>query len=764
MINEAVCDLDKQGWAEFVKRRRGRGNFGSLQHIRHPARRILRQYSSRGVPVSLQSAPWSQAQLEQALQRGPHSSVHAFSSFLREEFADMIKKGQWVVLPFDKVKHLLGLCLSPPGCVPQRDRRPRWICDYSFYGVNDNTNPIVPLDSMQFGRALDRILRQILLADPSKGPVHMLKLDVSDGFYRIWLRLEDIPKLGVVFPSAPGEAPLVALPLVLPMGWKNSPPAFCTATETVADIANRQLRHFVHRRKHYHAFVPKHKYDALAETVKVEQASPLPSSILPPIPRDPHIKRKQWIMAFVDVYMDDFVQLVQGNHKDRSTARSILFHSLDKVFRPLDDNDPIFRREPLSLKKLKQGDCSWSTKKVVLGWLIDTINNTITLPEHRVLRLKEILDSIPPTQHRTTIDKWHRILGELRSMSIALPGARGLFSRLQHALSSSKKHRIRLSKGVHDDLHDFRLLHQSIATRPTRIAELVPLTPSIYGPHDASGLGAGGAIFPDGTLHPRFAAGNNSHSTPIVWRWKFPAAIIKELITSDNPNGSISISDLELAGELIEREAIVQNFDTRERTILTATDNSPTLFWSRKGSTTTTKAASALLRALAFHQRFHRYVPREDHISGVDNLPGDAASRLFHLSNQQLLSHFSTHFPQAQSWKLWTPPKPFLSAVTSALLNNKFNKESLLKEPKPTTTCGTIGPPTVQSWAWTPFSQISKTKSLSSKSTLPASAPVNWRHVGTNFAAAPLKVTYGRLGKRSALWGPRTHAKLGKEI
>ena len=36
---------------------------------------------------------------------------------------------------------------------------------------------------MQFGHALDRILRELILTDPALGPVQLLKLDISDGFY-----------------------------------------------------------------------------------------------------------------------------------------------------------------------------------------------------------------------------------------------------------------------------------------------------------------------------------------------------------------------------------------------------------------------------------------------------------------------------------------------------------------------------------------------------------------------------------------------------
>ena len=68
-----------------------------------------------------------------------------------------------------------------------------------------------------------------------------MKVDLSDGFYRVSLSIEDIPKLGVAFPTKPGEEKLVALPLVLPMGWKNSPPIFSAVTETIADLTNQRI-------------------------------------------------------------------------------------------------------------------------------------------------------------------------------------------------------------------------------------------------------------------------------------------------------------------------------------------------------------------------------------------------------------------------------------------------------------------------------------------------------------------------------------------
>ena len=92
--------------------------------------------------------------------------------------------------------------------------------------------------------------------------------------------------------------------------------------------------------------------------------------------------------------MDDFCRLVQGNRWTCRWVKRILLRSLDRVFKPLDDDDTVSPQRPVSLIKMKQGDATWTTSKVILGWLIDTTAKTIELPSHRVKRLLEILDSI----------------------------------------------------------------------------------------------------------------------------------------------------------------------------------------------------------------------------------------------------------------------------------------------------------------------------------------------------------------------------------
>ena len=78
------------------------------------------------------------------------------------------------------------------------------------------------------------------------------------------------------------------------------------------------------------------------------------------------------------------------------------------------DVSPDKRNEAISLKKLLKGDGSWGTRKIILGWLIDTIRQTIELPPHRKVELAKIFGELSSTT-RVTRKRWQQILGKLRS-------------------------------------------------------------------------------------------------------------------------------------------------------------------------------------------------------------------------------------------------------------------------------------------------------------------------------------------------------------
>lgn len=375
--------LQTHGWQKTIETLRGEPNVAdSVSTLLHKASRILEYLRTRGAPVLTSTPPWTQQkERDRAIDRGPHKSSHGERDFVVAEMLEFCEQGYWLFVPYHNVCDLSGLRISPLGVVPQRDRRPQLIVDYTFSNVNQETVPLAPREAIQFGRALYRVIHNIVGANPRYGPVYMSKIDISDGFYRIWVAISDIPKLDVALPVAPGQTPLVTFPLALPMGWIESPPFFTiTVTETLFDLSNAKLSNSVYRGT-------EHRLEQAAATLPVDLATQAP-----PQPRTlgSNADNRKRPVANVDIYVDNFLLQAQTQRQRDRVLRATL-HSIDKVFRTLEAHDPAHRKELASMKKLLKGDAAWSTHKRMLGWDIDATAMTLNLPPHRVEQLREVL-------------------------------------------------------------------------------------------------------------------------------------------------------------------------------------------------------------------------------------------------------------------------------------------------------------------------------------------------------------------------------------
>jgi len=729
--------VQSSGWRQVVSELRGSSNISAGVHnLPHKASRLLDHLRRRGVAVPMTSPPWSVDEKGQAIARGPHQSSHGERDFVAREMLDFCRQGYWLVIPYSVVKDWPNLRISPLGVVPQRDRRPRLIVDYTFSRVNQTTLQLAPREAMQFGRALQRVLSKIVHADPRYGPIYMAKIDIADGFYRVWVQIDDVPKLGVALPTSPGSEPLVAFPLALPMGWVESPPYFTVLTETSCDLANMMLATADVRLRRAH------RLEAVAATPPddLQTFTPAATTVRATTGR---ISSKQPPLAAIDVYVDDFLLLAQTQPQKQRVMRATLA-AIDDVLRPLAQSDPDARKEPASVKKMQQGDAYWSTKKRILGWDIDTDSLTLSLPPHRLARLREVLQWVQPPRKRLATSKWHQLLGELRSMSPALPGTRGLFSVLQHTLSRGDRHRVRLSRHVYDTAADFAALVDSLAARPTRLPELVPTSPSHIGASDACQLGMGGVWF-----------STDTSEAPLVWRSKFPSRVSDALITADNPHGSISISDLELAAMIAQKDIVAHACDVRERTLWLAGDNRAAIAWSNKGSATSDATRAYLLQYNALHQRYHRYLARHHYIPGPVNAMADDASRRWDLSDDEFLTHFDQSYPQATSWRLFPLPIATNSALTGALFKKRQHNgflDNAALPPPPRGPCGASSALTsgltLNTSAPTRFAYCSSLHS--------ATAPERLLPAATLSALGQWRTPYEQWVRRMQQWGPLT--------
>jgi hypothetical protein len=131
--------------------------------------------------------------------------------------------------------------------------------------------------------------------------------------------------------------------------------------------------------------------------------------------------------------MDNFLGLMQGGRRRQNQVHLVLFEAINAIFRLLTDSNPSTRQEPISIKNFLKGNGAWETTKTMLGWIINAIAGTVQLPLCQLLWLVAILAKLPCTKMCITTKRWQQIVGKLRSMVLAIPGLRGLFSLLQES-------------------------------------------------------------------------------------------------------------------------------------------------------------------------------------------------------------------------------------------------------------------------------------------------------------------------------------------
>lgn len=691
----------KHGWQITARLFRSDDAAPNIDKLPHPAAPMLHRVMKNGAPVVVQSEPWSQSQLDARVARGCHASANECKEFLMEEFLDFGRKGYWILLPYEAVKHEKGLRLSPIGCVPQDNRRPRMIVDYSFWGINVETLKLSPEGAMQFGTAPLRIREALMKANPEYGLVYIYKNDMSDGFYRIRLTASGALKLGVILPRFEGMPQLVALPLVLPMGWTESPPWFCSFTETIADLTNVELRQNKRAPEH-----PLEKAAAVTDFAVTDTAPmrPIPRSHQPLIYKRPLKK--------MEVFVDDFVGMGQEHPSNPlKNQRAILSHNIDKVFRPNRSTDNKWRKEPQSQSKMEKGDASWHTVKEALGWNWGATTKTLQMKEKRVTKATNLLGEVLACK-RVSQKRWQQVLGVLRSLQPGMSGSEGHFSLLQEALVRSVDCRVRLTPEVREQLEIFQDFLHDHTKRPTTLEELVPGIDLHVGACDAAKSGRGGVWFTD-------------DGRAIVWREPYPEAVKSEVISDSNPTGKLTNSDLELEGTVLHHLVLGKTAKVDGETTYTGCDNTPAVAWRTKGSSTSRKARAKLLRLAAGLRREQRAHHRIGHLSGVDNRMADDASRLWHFSDDEFIAHFNSHYPQKNSWQMYRMPSAVNSLMTSVMLNGESNVESVLQELQKHTLSGPTGAPSATALESTQDSPTSTIPCSSSSFMVPATGVEN---------------------------------------
>ena len=138
-------------------------------------------------------------------------------------------------------------------------------------------------------------------------------------------------------------------------------------------------------------------------------------------------------------------------------------------------------------------------------------------------------------------------------------------------------------------------------------------------------------------------------------------------------------SNLELVGSIAQDDILSQALPGQHHlSTCTFSDNTPAVSWKTKGSTMTTSPAAYLLQQSALHRRHYRYQNELNFLPGSLNLITDDCSRLWNLTDSQLLTHFHCHYPQRTSWRMHHLQPEMHSALISSFLTTPSPPELYL--------------------------------------------------------------------------------------
>ena len=245
---------------------------------------------------------------------------------------------------------------------------------------------------------------------------------------------------------------------------------------------------------------------------------------------------------------------------------------------------------------------------------------------------------------RVALNQFQKLAGKLQHASLEIPSGRSLFTPLDMAMRNDPDF-IAIDETLRQYLEDWRCLVQCMAREPTSVRLLVMCPPTYISYTDACKLSVGGVW-----------CSGKTRLKPFLWQVEWPKDIQDSLVTVENPNGSVTVNDLELAGALLGF-LVLENYGVPLQYCHLATfcDNMTTVMWAYKLRNSKSRIAGYLLRflGLRMHQaKCSSMVPH--HIAGEDNIMAEIISpafkhgKFFELSHD-LVSYFNKCFPLVQN-------------------------------------------------------------------------------------------------------------------
>jgi hypothetical protein len=389
----------------------------------HPAADLLEEWATYGCPTKTGKA-WTKSQMHEAVDRGPHWSAlsdDAIAHF-QAEVTEKVRIGQAKVVAWNAIKDNPPpeLKISPIAAIPHKSKQFWSILDLWFHlrlkqgellpPVNATTIKTAPKGAIdQLGHALRWIIHAFAEVEDD-AQIFMAKWDIKDGFWRMDAEEGTEWNFAYVLPQHPGQPSYLVVPTSLQMGWVESPPFFCAASETARDVAQDYC-------ENKFGTLPDHKFTNYVIGNKAYDELPEKND------------KENNFRYLLEVYVDDFVSLVIP------TSWEQLCHVSTGTMTGIRDVFPADRcdsNDPISEKKLRQLDGEYATRKTILGFEFDGDNKSLWLKEAKRAHLLTVLHGwIRSSKSGGTgipYKEFETVVAKIRHAFTAIPAGRGLLT------------------------------------------------------------------------------------------------------------------------------------------------------------------------------------------------------------------------------------------------------------------------------------------------------------------------------------------------
>jgi hypothetical protein len=186
---------------------------------------------------------------------------------------------------------------------------------------------------------------------------------------------------------------------------------------------------------------------------------------------------------------------------------------------------------------------------------------------------------------------------------------------------------------------------------------------------------------------------------------EWPDNIKSNLVSAKNPSGTITISDLEMAGIVLLWLVIEKVLPSLQQcNVAMYCDNSPSVGWVTRLASKSSIIAAKLIHTLSLRMKHSHACPITTlHIPGnqksISDIPSCSfgSSTTWHCtSNKKLLTLFNSKFPppNQNSWTVFLPTSKIFLRLTSLMLTKHSTLDEWRRLPNVGSHIGRTGAPT----------------------------------------------------------------------